>query len=80
MNKYYFEMTDTYGAEANYSWVKRLKINANSLRGALIKLSCETGFNFRFDGFRYNAKNNCVCAFLIEDDYSIENYNFKEVK
>ena len=79
MNTYYFEVTDTFGTDANYSWVNHHKVNAKSLHGALIKLAKYTGLNFRFDGFRYNAINACICAFLIDDEYSIENYNFKEV-
>ena len=78
MNNYYFEVTDTYGHEANYSWVNRHKITANSLHGALIKLSKHTGLNFNFDGNRYNAKHACICAFLL-DDKSAQYYNFSEV-
>lgn len=78
MNTFYFEITDTYGAEANYSWVTRVKTNAKTLHGALCKLSRDSGFNFRFDGARYNALGNCVCAFLLDDDQA-EHYTFKEV-
>ena len=78
MNKYYFEVTDTFGTDANYSWVNRHKVSANSLHGALIKLSKHTGLHFRFDGDRYNAKSACICAFLLDDDSS-QYYNFNEV-
>jgi hypothetical protein len=75
---FYFEITDTYGGEANYSWVTRVKTNAKSLHGALCKLSRDSGFNFRFDGLRYDAQNACVCAFLLDDEQA-EHYKFKEV-
>jgi hypothetical protein len=80
MTNYYFEMTDTYGYDANYSWVNRFKVSAKSLHGALCKLSKEVGFNFRHDGSRYNAKNACICVFDISDDeYGIEQYKFKSL-
>ena len=31
---YFIEVTDVYGGEANYSWVTRHIIRANSTRGA----------------------------------------------
>ena len=67
LERFEFEVTDTFGGEANYSWVRREVINAKSLHGALCKLAKLTGFNFRFDGARYNARNACVCAFLVEE-------------
>jgi len=78
MNKFYFEMTDTFGGESNYSWVKRFEVNAKSLHGALCKLSNETGFNFRFDGNRYNVKNAYICMFELDIE-SIEHYKFKTI-
>ena len=78
MEKFYFEMTDTYGGESNYTWVHHFEVNAKSLHGALCKLSKEVGFNFRFDGTRYNAKNACICLFHL--DYEInEHYKFKTI-
>jgi len=34
LTTYDIEMTDTYGGEANYCWVKRVKVKASSMRGA----------------------------------------------
>ena len=80
MRVYYFEMTDTYGGESNYSWVHRFKVEAKSLHGALCKLSREVGYNFNYDGLRYNAKNACICLFDISDDeYDIQKYSFKSI-
>jgi hypothetical protein len=73
MKTFYFEMTDTFGGELNYSWIKRFEIKASSLHGALIKLSRETGFNFRFNGFNYQARNACVCAYELDSEQD-QNY------
>ena len=80
MEKFYFELTDTYGGEANYCWADRVEVAAKSLRGALQKLSHYTGYNFRktYDD-RWDATKACVCAFLIEDEYSIDQYKFKTI-
>ena len=72
-------MTDTYGGEANYSWVQRFEVNAKTLHGALCKLSKETGYNFRFDGNRYNVKHCCICVFELDNE-SIEHHKFKVIK
>jgi hypothetical protein len=72
MTKYYFEMTDTFGGELNYCWIHRFSIKANSIRGALQKLSKETGFNFRYNGMHYKAKKACVAAYEIESDIDQE--------
>lgn len=66
--KFYFEMTDTFGGELNYCWLHRFTIEAKNLRGALIKLSRETGLNFRFDGIHYKAKNACIAAYELENE------------
>jgi hypothetical protein len=68
MNKYFFEMTDTFGGELNYCWLHRFNIKEKSLRGALQKLSKETGYNFRNNGLHYKAKNACVVAYEIENE------------
>ena len=67
------EITDTYGGEANYCWVKRYAVSANTLRGAICKVSKESGYRFRFDGLRYNVKGAAICAFVFDtDEYSVE--------
>ena len=81
MRVYYFEMTDTYGGESNYSWVHRFKVEAKSFHGALCKLSREVGCNFKktYDN-RWDAKNACICLFDISDDeYGIQEYSFKSI-
>lgn len=78
---FFVEVTDTYGEDANYSWVKRFKVNASSELGAIRKVSAETGLNFRKewdDGItvRYDAKHCAVCAFLSPYEDQAEHYSY----
>jgi hypothetical protein len=61
------EVTDTFGGEANYCWVRRFQ--AKTARGAIARAARETGYRFRKvadygDSARYNARGACVCAFV----------------
>lgn len=67
-NLYFIEFTDTYGGEANYSWVTRSIYRAKSKRGAARILSNETGLIFRFDGVKYVSKSGATCAFIYDYD------------
>jgi len=78
---FYVEITDTYGEDANYSWVKRYKVSASSELGAIRKVSAETGLNFRKewdDGItaRYDAKHCAVCAFLSPYEDQSDHYSY----
>lgn len=78
---FFVEVTDTYGEDANYSWVKRYKVHASSELGAIRKVSAETGLNFRKewdDGttVRYDAKHCAVCAFLSPYEDQAEQYSY----
>lgn len=42
-NRYFIEMTDTFGGEANYCWVNRFIVSASSHRGAMRKVCALTG-------------------------------------
>lgn len=69
MDTYNIEITDTFGGDANYSWVKRYTFKAKSIRGAMQKLALSDGGGWRKDWdtgdcARYNLKNACVCAFV----------------
>lgn len=76
MNKFYFEMTDTFSGELNYCWIERFEVEAKSLRGALQKLSRVTGYNFRSTGMigdfekLFKARKACVAL------YEISEHNF----
>ena len=77
MNTYYVEMTDTFGGEANYCWIKRFKVTANSMQHAMSKVSRETGYHYRKvydtgDFTRYNARNACICCFIEYFDSDIQ--------
>lgn len=42
---YSAEYTDTYGGDANYSWVERAKINAKSMLAAVRQAKKQFGLN-----------------------------------
>jgi len=75
---FYVEITDTFGGEANYSWVKRFIVKARTFQGAISKVSKETGYSFKCvmatgDMNRYDAKGNCICAFVeYADEFNIQ--------
>ena len=69
MNNYKIEITDTFGGEANYSWVRRYEIAANTMRGAMQKLARQYGAGWRKDYdtgdfTRYNLTGTCICCFV----------------
>lgn len=66
---FYVEITDMYGGEANFAWVKRYKVEATTPRGAIRKINKETGSNFRRDmdlgeTYRYISPSRTMCAFV----------------
>ena len=71
MENYNIEITDTYGGEANYSWVRRYTIQSKSMRGAICKLArlyvYGSGWEMDYntgDMARYNLKNAAICLFI----------------
>lgn len=71
MRTYNVEVTDTFGGEANYSWVRRYTYKANSERGAILKFAREHGAGWSFaydcgDSARYDLAGACVCCFVTE--------------
>lgn len=78
---FFVEVTDTYGEDVNYSWVKRYKVSASSELGAIRKVSAETGLSFRKEwddgtAVRYDAKHCAVCAFLSPYEDQAEHYSY----
>lgn len=68
---YFVEMTDTFGGESNYSWVNRFLVQSVSMRGAISKVTRETGHHARLDYncgdmARYDATSACICYFVSE--------------
>lgn len=69
--RYFVEMTDTFGGEANYSWVHRFCVNASSPLGAIRKVGRETGYSGRIrrdwdsgECARYNVRRAAICYFV----------------
>ena len=69
---YFVEMTDTFGGESNYSWIRRFRVKgATTNRGAMRKVGIREGYGWRKswdDGTvtRYDAKGAAVCFFVEE--------------
>ena len=62
---FYIEVTDTFGGEANYSWVTRHIIRASTERGAVNKFSKLSSMEWRGVGCdRYDSKSGATCYFL----------------
>jgi len=68
---FFVEVTDTYGGEANFSWVRRFKVHANTKRGAMRKVANAMGYvgGTRKDWDsgdmeRWNWNRAAVCAFI----------------
>lgn len=69
LNTYEIEITDTFGGEANYCWVRRYTFKARTIRGAINMLAREYGSGWRKDWgdnheARYNLTGACVCCFV----------------
>ncbi len=80
---FFVEITDTFGGEANYSWVTRLQVRANTMRGAINKVSRETGLSWHCvgdygDQKRYDSKSGCTCFFI--EEFDIESHRFTNLK
>jgi hypothetical protein len=75
-NDYFVEMTDTFAGEANYSWARRFKIRASSLRGVAQIMARQTGLRWHLvdeysDTARYDSESGLTCFFVDnwEEDY-----------
>lgn len=71
MKTYSIEITDTFGGEANYSWVTRHVVKTKSPRGAACAISRRSGLSWRFeystgDIARYTSKSGATCMFIEE--------------
>lgn len=69
MVKFNIEITDTFGGEANYSWVRRYTCEAKSFLGAINKLAREYRAGWRKnwdcgDEARYDLSGACICCFI----------------
>lgn len=82
---FYVEVTDTYGGEANYSWVRRYKVHANTMRGAMLKVSRQLGVRTKRvmdfeDCSRYDFLGATICAFVMGyEDQAERWYDVKSI-
>ena len=66
---FFVELTDTYGGEANYSWVTRRLVRASSIMGAARKFAQHAGLSVHKtgdygDSARYDSKSGATCLFV----------------
>jgi hypothetical protein len=74
-HQFFIEMTDTYGGEANYSWVNRFLVTASTERGAIGMVTRKTGYRARSVGCgRYDVPGACICYFVecVESEQAAE--------
>ena len=77
MNTYLLTVTDLFGGEANFSWVRRYKVTAKSHLGAIQKLAKHTGASWRRSlSDRYDSGGSCC---FIEDWISDNTYKAEEL-
>lgn len=68
------EVTDTFGEEANYTWVRRFKVKASSDRGAIriVQREMNLGSVSKVwdcgDHSRFDVKGAAICAFVTVAD------------
>lgn len=74
MTKFFIEMTDIYGGEANYCWVKRFTVEAKNYKGAMQKFARHVGAGWKINldsGEMKRYDNGGVCIFIEEYDSDI---------
>lgn len=81
MPLFYIEVTDTFGGDANYSWVTRHVIRAKTLKGAVQRFSRLSGMSWHCvddygDSKRYDSASGATCYFIEEYDETLHNYRF----
>lgn len=88
---FYVELTDTFGGEANYSWVTRVKVQARNLKHAVRRFSRDAGFTGRvcfdyeipdeFGTRRYNIRGAAMCFFIShwDDDAHGDYFHVREL-
>ena len=69
MHTFNIEITDTFGGDANYSWIRRYTCKAKSIRGAIQWLSLNHGAGWHKqiecgDYAQYKLTGACVCCFI----------------
>lgn len=65
---YYIEVTDTFGGECNYCWIRKYAVKASSERGAIRVVGAHEMLSFRNDGVMWMAKDACIAAYDANPD------------
>lgn len=77
MKTFYIYLTDVFCGELNYSYVTKFKVNANTERGAVCKVSRCTGLSFRHQYQEVWYSTSKLTGLIIEDieylSYSYDN-------
>ncbi len=68
---YYIEVTDTFGGELNFCWIRRYQVRASSERGAMRVVGNHEGFAMRNDGYKWQFKNASIAAYVVDLDDNI---------
>ena len=64
---YYIEVTDTFGDECNYCWIRRYAVKATNERGAMRVVGKHEGFYLRNDGYKWNFVGACIAAYVVDE-------------
>ena len=84
--EYLITVTDTFGDEANFSWVNKYTTKAKNFRGAMLKLARYTGrkgaicnYTYGQDEVRYDYRNVAICVFIKAVDEHDDVNGVKEI-
>ncbi len=65
---YYIEVTDTFGGDLNYCWIRRYAVKATSERGAMRVVGNHAGYALRNDGGCWRFQGACIAAYVLDYD------------
>ena len=64
---YHIEVTDTFGDDLNYCWLRRYAVNATTERGAMRVVGNHEGVFMNYDGWKWKFVGACIAAYVVED-------------
>lgn len=70
---YFVEVTDTFGGECNYCWLRRYMVQAKNQRAAMLKVAKHEGYSVKYDGNMFLGKHACI-AIYCTDNGDFEDY------
>lgn len=84
--EYLITVTDTFGGEANFSWVNKYTTKAKNFRGAMQKYSRKVGYSGARQSYvcgqdevRYDYRNVAICVFIKAVDEHDDVNGVKEI-